>query len=432
MFYTIKRWRVALLITALFSAVLISTSCVAQKTDSDTLQFTLQQAEKQFIDSNFLLLAGHYNVDAQKALVEQAKVWQNPTINTDFMIGADGKYFQYGKDANGNYFGQYYVQIQQLIYTARKRGKQIDLATTNSQIAELQLQDILRNLRYQLHQDYFALQQQFALLKVYNNHSLQLDKLSKAMEAQLNAGNIAQKDFVRIQALVISLQQDLMELNKNILDTENDFKTLLQIKDAKVFVTPAEELSADNIKLPETLESLTNTALQTNPYYLLQQKQITFQQQNVTYQKALRSPDITLGPNFDRNSNFAPNYVGLGISMPIPLLNRNTGNIKSAELNVKQQTAVTQNAETELRNNVSNAYKKLLLSIQQNSATEKSFYTSYTNIFNNMLQSYQQKQISLLEFLDFFNDYTSSQEKLLQQQLNLQLSNEELQYHIGK
>jgi cobalt-zinc-cadmium efflux system outer membrane protein len=45
--------------------------------------------------------------------------------------------------------------------------------------------------------------------------------------------------------------------------------------------------------------------------------------------------------------------------------------------------------------------------------------------------SYQGKQISLLEFLDFFNDYTASQQRLLQQNLNLQLAKEELNYHTG-
>jgi cobalt-zinc-cadmium efflux system outer membrane protein len=196
-------------------------------------------------------------------------------------------------------------------------------------------------------------------------------------------------------------------------------------------VTPAEKIDG-NISLPDNLETLTNTALQLNPHYLLQQTQIVFQQQNVVYQKALRSPDITLGPNFDRNSNFAPNYIGMGISLPIPVLNKNQGNIKSAEFNVKQQQAVTQGTETELRNNVSNAYRKLMLTIEQNNATQKDFYAKYQAIYDNMFQSYQQRQISLLEFLDFFNDFTDSQQRLLQQYLNLHLAQEELQFNVGK
>ena len=365
-------------------------------------------------------------------MIEQAKLWQNPVLNTDQVIAADGKFFPYGKNPDGSFSGQYFIQVQQLIQTAGKRGKLINLATTNTKLSELQLQDLLRNLRYQLHQDYFTLQQQLGIAKIYQSQTTQLNKLSAGMQAQLNAGNIAQKDFVRIQALVIALQQDVTDLYKSIADTENDLKTLLQIKDASIFVKPADEISSNPIQLPESLESLTHIALQSNPHYLLQQTQTVFQQQNLSYQKALRTPDITLGPNFDRNSNYAPSYVGLGISLPIPVLNKNQGNIKSAEFTVKQQQAITQSAETELRNNISSAYKKFLLTIEQNNATQKDFYSKYETIYNNMLQSYRDRQISLLEFLDFFNDYTSSQQRLLQQQLNLQLAKEELQFYTGK
>ncbi|MBC7720937.1 MAG: TolC family protein, partial [Pedobacter sp.] len=85
-----------------------------------------------------------------------------------------------------------------------------------------------------------------------------------------------------------------------------------------------------------------------------------------------------------------------------------------------------------LRNNVTNAYRKLMLSINQNNAVQKDFYGRYTIIYNNMVESYRQRQINLLEFLDFFNDYTDSQQKLLQQQLNLQLAKEELNYHTNR
>jgi|GEM_PF-2640315 len=50
-----------------------------------------------------------------------------------------------------------------------------------------------------------------------------------------------------------------------------------------------------------------------------------------------------------------------------------------------------------------------------------------------MIDSYRKREINLLEFLDFFfKDYTASQQRLLQQKLNLQLTAEELRFQIGK
>ncbi len=406
-----------------------SSPVFSQKNDPDTLRLGLQDMEKRFLDSNLVLLAGHYNVDAQKALIQQARLWDNPVLNTDQVIAANGKFFPYGKNADGSFSGQYYIQVQQLIKTAGKRSKLVDLATTNTKLSELQLQDVLRNLRYQLRIDYYTVIQQLDTRAIYIEQLAQLNKLLSGMNAQLTAGNIAQKDYLRIQALLISLEQDMTELNKAIADNQAELKTLLQIKDNS-FIKPIQVADGSMTTLVDT-DLLFETGKKNNPAYLLQQTQTLFQQQNLSYQKALRVPDITLGPNFDRNSSFAPNYVGLGISLPLPLLNKNQGNIKSAEFGVKQQQALVLNAETELRNNIVNAYYKWLLSVKQNSTTQNTFYTKYQAMYQNILTSYQQRQINLLEFLDFFNDYTQSQQRLVQQHLGLQLAKEELNYHTG-
>lgn len=422
-------------ITFIYLSVILVTAfsapATAQTAGADTLSMSLQSMEKRFLDSNLVLLAGHYNVDAQKALIEQARRWDNPVLNTDQVMAANGKFFPYGKNPDGSFSGQYYIQIQQLIKTAGKRNKLVNLASTNARLSELQLQDVLRNLRYQLHTDYYTLIQQLANRSIYKAQIAQLNTLLSGMNAQLSAGNIAQKDYLRIQALVISLDQDLTILDQSIADIQADLKTILQVRE-NAFIKPAEPAFSENqsAKLAETA-ILFETAKKNNPYYLLQQTQTVFQQQNVAYQKALRTPDLTLGPNFDRNSSFAPNYVGLGISLPLPVFNKNQGNIKSAEYSVKQQQSIMAGAETELKNNISNAYSKWLLSLNQQNATQKAFYAKYDAMYRNIVSSYQQRQINLLEFLDFFNDYMQSQQKLLQQQLTLQLAKEELNYHTG-
>ena len=401
----------------------------AQNKSADTLTLNMQDAEKRLLDSNLLILASHYNIDVNKALIEQAKLWSNPTLVTDQVIAANGKFFPYGKNNDGSYSGQYFIQLQQLITTAGKRGKLINLATTNSKISELQLMDVLRNLRSQLHTDFYTLIQQTTANKIYDDEALQLSALLKGMQAQFDAGNIAQKDFLRVQALTISLQQDITNLKKQTEDTEADLKTILQI-DNNVFIKPLKD-GENEVQLNENIDAIIDTAKAHNPYYLLQQAQNDYQQQNLIYQKSLRSPDVTLGPEFDRNSSFAPNYFGLSVSLPLPVFNKNQGNIKAAGFAIQQQQAVTQNAGTQLSNNVIMAYNKLQLTVQQNSLLQKDFYSKYQLMFQNMLQSYKQKQIGLLEFLDFFETYKDAQLKLLQQQLDLHLSADELNYQAG-
>lgn len=399
------------------------------RAQTDTVTYSLNDIDKRFLDSNLNLLAAHYNVDANRALIQQAKLWQNPILSTDQNIYAGNRFLQHGKDIYGNPTGQVFVQLQQLIQTAGKRGKQVQLATTNTHLSELQLQDMMRNLRYQLHQDYYTIAQLLATRNMLTAQATRLNSLESAMQLQLQAGNIAQKDYLRIQALVIALQQDITENNKDIVAAEQDMKMLLQVND-DTFIRPADVLQSD-ITLPPDVNTLVDTAKIVNANYLLQLSQQTYATQNLSYQKALRTPDVTVAPEYDRNSNYAPNYVGLGISLPLPLWNHNQGNIKSAAFAVKQQQTEVLAAATQLRSNISSAYQRLLLTYQQNNATQKTFYSNYQNLFNNMLQSYQQRQISLLEFLDFVDSYQDAQTRLLQQQLNLQLAKEELNYEVG-
>jgi len=182
----------------------------------DTIPLSLPQAEKRFLDSNLSLLAAQYNIDVQKAFTRQAHLWNNPTLNTDQVIAGDGNFFPYGKKVNGISGGQYFIQIQQLITTARKRGKLIALSETNEKISELQLQNILLNLKDVLYNDYYSLVQLSSIAQLYRRQNTQLDVLYNGMNAQFNAGNIALKDLLRIQALSVSLKQDMAENAKAI------------------------------------------------------------------------------------------------------------------------------------------------------------------------------------------------------------------------
>jgi len=399
------------------------------RAQTDTLELKLAQAEKLFLDSNLYLLASHYNVDVNKAYIKQAKLWDNPVLITDQSIYANGHVLEHGKDENGQPTGQFFIQVQQLIKTAGKRRKLIDLATTNVKISELQLQQVMLNLRYQLRQDYYTIAVALHNNELYQSQLEQLNHLQNAMKAQLDAGNIALKDYLRIQALVISLQQDIADLGRSIIDAESDLKTLLHFNDNQ-FIKPLEKIQTD-ITLTVNKDVVFDSAKQNNPNYLLQQTQVLYQKQNLAYQKALRSPDVTLGPEYDHNSNYAPYYVGLTVSLPLPLLNKNQGNIAAAGYSIKQQQALATQAETELKNNVDNAYQKLVLSINQSNATQNKFYESYGYIFNKMMESYRQKQVGLLEFLDFFDAYKEAELRLQQQHLNLQLAKEELNYQAG-
>lgn len=409
---------------------LVSSRTAQAQSATDTLGLTIQQAEKIFLEKNLQLLAQHYNVEASKALIIQAKLWDNPILNTDQNVYSNNKYFEHGTNPDGSPYGQYYIQVQQLIKTAGKRGKQIQIARTNAEISEWQFKDVLRNLKYALHSDFYTVAKLLAMQQLYDEELQQLQKLSDGMNAQYKLGNIARKDLLRVHALQIGLQQDATENDKQLDDAEAELKSLLLVSGDTFIKAITESITIPSMPSVSALQ-LVDLAKQNNTTYQLQQLQLKYQQQNLSYQKALAVPDVTLGPNFDKNSNYTPNYVGLGISLPLPLLNRNQGNIKSARWQVKAEEANTQNAEVELSNNVMSAYNKLKYTLQLTSSMQQDFYDDYNKLYGNIVESFKNRQISMVEFIDYFDAYKDTRQKQLQQQLNLQLAKDELNMQVG-
>lgn len=396
---------------------------------ADTLRLSLPAAEQQFLDNNLSLLASRYAIDANKALAEQAALWDNPVLVTDQNIYANGRFFEHGRDANGQPTGQYFIQLQQLIKTAGKRSKYAAMANTNTKISELQFADVMRTLRYQLRTDYFTIARLAAVHDLYRTELAEVNTLLTGMLEQLKAGNIAQKDYLRLQALELGMRQDLLENDKQLADAESDLATLLQLK-GDTYIDPV--TSAAAVTEMPSLPAVLDSARQYNPTYAIERAQLQYQQQNLVYQQALRAPDLTVGPEYDHNSNYAPHYVGLSISLPLNVFNRNQGNIKSARFTIKQQEATVDQAEQQLTSSIRNALNKLNLTATVSGTEQNAFYSSYGKMFRNITESYKARQIGLFEFIDYFDAYRDTHLKYLTQQLNLQLAKEEVNFLAGK
>ena len=393
---------------------------------TDTVPITLPEAETKAIQNNLLLVASQYNIGAAKAQIIQAKLWDNPVLNTDQNI-YDGKFFRH-TTVNGQPYGQVFIQLLQEFKTAGKRSKLAAMATTSAQLAELQFTDVLRNLKYSVRTGFYTAWQLKQTKMLYQQESGEIETLLTGMKAQYDAGNISLKDLLRVQALGLSLKQALAETDKQYMDINSSLRLLLQ-EDKNIVYDPQPASPAD--AAPVITDTLLEQAKKNNPEYLAEQKQLLFQQQNLSYQQSLRAPDITAGVEYDRASSYAPNYWGLAISLPLPLFNRNQGNIKAAQFFVKQEQSLLQQKDKKLQNDIQTAVSKLQLNYTVLNAGNAAYYTQYQQLLNNAVDSYRQRQMSLLEFVDLFEAFRDTRLQYLQQQLNYRKAKEDLNFTIG-
>jgi len=406
-------------------------SPVHSQIQSDTLHLTLPETEALFLQKNLQLLAQHYNVKSDSALIRQAKLWDNPSISVDQNVYVNHRFFEHGEDDAGNPTGQFYVQIQQLIQLGGKRHKAMAVAGANALVTQLQFEELMHSLRQTLRKDFYSILQQERYARLYQQELDEMDKLVSSMEGQLKAGNIARKDLLRVQAVQVGLQQELVENARTLEDTQNEIRTLLSLTGNEYIRPEGEKLSSIPSLPSQGIDELTNLARQHNPSYLIAKQQLNYQKLSYRYQKSLAVPDLNVGPNYDRASNFAPNYFGLTLGIPIPIFNRNQGNIKAAAFNVQQHESLLGSEDVNLQNDVRAAYRKLALSLSIVGTKTTIFYNDYRDLFDNIIQSYRNRQLSLVEFIDYLNGYEDIREKQLQQQLSIQLAKEELNFQVG-
>src|SRR5580700_5208735 len=129
----------------------------------DTLRLTLAGAEKTFLDSNLQLLAQRYNIDAQDALVIQARLYPNP----NFSIGHTLYSAQLRQFFPTGINDETTMQLDQEILLAGKRNKAVKLARANVELSRNQFFDLLRTLKYTLRTDFFQIYYQQQSAKVY-------------------------------------------------------------------------------------------------------------------------------------------------------------------------------------------------------------------------------------------------------------------------
>ncbi|HEY2581477.1 MAG TPA: TolC family protein, partial [Mucilaginibacter sp.] len=192
----------------------------AQGQASDTLKLTIKQAEDQFLKNNLQLIIQRYNIDNASAQVITARLFPNP----DFSF-SNGIYASQVPNA----FSEQTFNVSQLFTTAGKRNKNIQLAKIGVEQAKYQFFDLLRTLKFTLRSDFYTIYYQRQSASVYDQEISSLAKTLSAYKDQYAKGNIAEKELLRIQAQLYSLQAEYTSLQIGIDTTEKELKMMLRV-----------------------------------------------------------------------------------------------------------------------------------------------------------------------------------------------------------
>lgn len=317
---------------------------------SDELKVNLQQADSLFLANNFYLLAASLQVEAQQAEIIQAKLYPNPVFTAGFNAydPEHQKAFHIGST------GQKEFEIEQLILLGGKRKSEIALAKLNANIATLEFQQLVQQLKFQLHSDLYKIGQQQLLIERYNEQLALLDTILTTHETQVARGNIPLQELVRLKGVYLNLNNERSALLNEYQETQGNLQILLQTPQKVSFDFEEEELN-DYIKA-EDFDKLLDEALSNQPDLLITQQNTVMADQYWKYQKSLAIPDINVFAGYDQRGGVFEKEINAGVAIPLPLWDRNQGNIKAAALQIKASKHLLLAKENELLANLRNSF----------------------------------------------------------------------------
>jgi len=399
------------------------------------LKLDSEQIESLFLTNNLELIASKYNIDIADAAITQAKLWDNPNLSVSSvnLWSTKNQRDEIREIATSSFAKntEFSIELSQLIQTANKRGKLVRRETVSKEIAFHEFEEVMRGLRAELRKSVCEIQYSQSYLKVLDNQQSSLSQLIESYNKQVQQGNIAKNELLRLQSSLLELENEINEICEELSEQTKTLKVLLNL-------SPFTEIEIVGNQIistaPDvfTLSDLLIKAKESRPDLKIYNLQTRFFQKSLDYEKSLRVPDITISAAYDRYGGVWKDFIGIGVSIDLPFFNRNQGNIKAARMNLEQNEYLIQQHQNIIYHEIATSYTNYI-----------NAYNFYKRInedsllpeLDSMLEAYTKnlinRNISMLEYIDFMEAYKTNKQTLFNARKKINIQFEELQYTIG-
>jgi len=385
---------------------------------ADTITITLADAEAFFMKNNYNVLAQQYGVNAQKALVRQAKLLNNPTVYYENSIynRYSGKVLPTALGTthanttleNQKSQGEVLINAQWLVSIARKRVKAANAAKLQGDVAQYQFDDLIRGLLFALRQDFIDIYFGLKSLQLFDEEIVEVKNIVAGFEIQYQKGNVSLRDITRVRALLLSLQSDRLDLYTSLQqNSAKEFAVLLN-NPKNVYYKPVlneAELDSKYNLTNVPLADMVAQALENRPDLKATLAQMASADAYVKLQKAVGIPDVQFQYTYDENGSYIPNYSGVGVMLPIAIFNRNQGNIQSSKFLVDAASQQLKQTQVTVQNDVFASYQKILELQKSSSSQTTGFIADFRTLLKGAEDNFTKKNLSLLDFVDMFESY---------------------------
>ena len=374
---------------------------------------TWDQVKARFEAANPALKADALQVDESRAQEITAFLRPNPTLTA----GGDGAQITPHHGVWQPLVGtQYQSGLSYLYERERKRQLRLETAQDATKVAESNHEDVERNLIFQLRSAFIQTLQAKATVKLAKDDLQYYDKLIGIARDRFNAGDIAQIDLDRIELQRVQYESELETAVVNLRTSKIQLQQLMNDRN------PVDQFDVDGPfdfgESIKPLEDVRQTALDSRPD--LRAAIQTIEQAKAAHKLAIAngSTDPTFGGTWTYDGSYnnpnAANALGLNVSIPLRIFDRNQGEKKRTQIDIDRSQQLSDSARTQVFADVDSAYAQVQSDITLLKPYKAKYLDQSTRVRDTVTFSYQHGGASLTDFLNAQSEYRTVQLAYLQ------------------
>lgn len=363
-------------------------------------KITLEQAVQLAIQHNHALLANRTTIAQNQALEVQANVRPNPTLFTDWeylpLVPVQGGLPSYLHDSTEGDIGLSYT-----FERGQKRQHRLQAAKDITAESRSTVHDNERTIAFQVAQLYVNAQLAQSTLELAQQDLKSFQQTVEISQHQFQVGGMSENDFLQLKLQLVQFQTDVEQAVLAKAQSLSDLRQQLGYESV-----PAEYDVADPLEyrpVQSTLADLQKQALDNRPDLRAAVQGVTAAQSQHELAKANGKQDVTLSGNYSHVN--AISAFTFSVSVPLPIFDRNQGNIAQTHIAINQAQEQQKQANGQVLTDVRDAYEAMassdrVVKIYNGSAREDALRSRDISEY-----AYRRGAIALLDFLNAERNY---------------------------
>jgi outer membrane protein, heavy metal efflux system len=317
-----------------------------------------------------------------------------------------------------------------LSYLIERGGKRHDRLQAQKDITAQTrslVEDNGRGLTFQVATLFYSVQLAESTLELAQKDLKSFQETVDISEHQYKAGGISENDYLMIKLQLLQFESDLEQAQLARVQSLSDLRQLLGYESVSTDYDVAGPFEYQPVK--GNLEDLQLKALQNRPDLRAAQQGVTAANSQLTLQKAIGKQDVTVQGNYSHVNGL--NAATIYGSIPLPIFNRNQGEIAKARFAITQSQELEKATSGQALTDVYDAYQGLRTNDKVVSLYISKYLDAATRSRDISEYAYRHGGTSLLNFLDAERSYRATQLAYRQALASYLLALEQLRQAVG-